>query len=235
MAEFQALDGSGSPIKFAALGTGATGDGFRPGRSVADGDDAAFGAKADSAATSDTGTFSFVSLFKRLLQRFKLVDYDTSAGTDNVAGVGLLLPSASGAVAGGTTTNPLRTDPTGTTTQPVSVINQPTTSRSASTADAVTATANTAAAITYAAAGAGVSHVLSMIAWGFDGTPTGATLKVEDGSGNIIFRVPVTQSGPGFIHFAGNRKGTANTALIITLSAGGSGVTGYINATHWTE
>lgn len=46
-------------------------------------------------------------------------DYDTSGGTDNVAVVGILLPSASGAVAGGTATNPVRTDPTGTTAQPI--------------------------------------------------------------------------------------------------------------------
>jgi hypothetical protein len=47
-------------------------------------------------------------------------DYDTGAGTDTVAAVGILLPASGGSVAGGTSTNPVRVDPTGTTTQPVS-------------------------------------------------------------------------------------------------------------------
>lgn len=47
-------------------------------------------------------------------------DYDTGAGTDTVPMMGIALPAAGGAVQGGTATNPVRTDPTGTTTQPVS-------------------------------------------------------------------------------------------------------------------
>ena len=47
-------------------------------------------------------------------------DYDTGVGTDTVAVTGILLPASGGAVAGGTSTNPLRVDPTGATTQPVS-------------------------------------------------------------------------------------------------------------------
>jgi len=48
------------------------------------------------------------------------IDYDTGVGTQNLSLVGLALPASGGAVAGGTATNPVRTDPTGTTTQPVS-------------------------------------------------------------------------------------------------------------------
>lgn len=47
-------------------------------------------------------------------------DLDTGAGTDSQAVVGILLPKDGGAVSGGTSTDPIRTDPTGTTTQPVS-------------------------------------------------------------------------------------------------------------------
>lgn len=50
----------------------------------------------------------------------KTSDYDTGAGTDTVTMFGLALPASGGAVQGGTSTNPVRTDPTGTTTQPVS-------------------------------------------------------------------------------------------------------------------
>jgi hypothetical protein len=46
-------------------------------------------------------------------------DYDTSGGTQNLSMIGLALPASGGPVPGGTATNPLRVDPTGTTTQPV--------------------------------------------------------------------------------------------------------------------
>lgn len=48
------------------------------------------------------------------------LDFDTGAGTQPVSLVGIALPASGGAVAGGTATDPVRTDPTGTTTQPVS-------------------------------------------------------------------------------------------------------------------
>jgi hypothetical protein len=50
----------------------------------------------------------------------KTADYDTGGGTDTVVMMGVALPKSGGAVAGGTSTDPLRVDPTGTTTQPVS-------------------------------------------------------------------------------------------------------------------
>lgn len=48
------------------------------------------------------------------------LDYDSGGGTVNQGTVGFVLPASGGPVAGGTSTNPIRTDPTGTTTQPVS-------------------------------------------------------------------------------------------------------------------
>lgn len=50
----------------------------------------------------------------------KTSDYDSGAGTDTVTMFGIALPASGGAVQGGTNTNPVRIDPTGTTTQPVS-------------------------------------------------------------------------------------------------------------------
>lgn len=47
-------------------------------------------------------------------------DLDTGAGEDQHAVVGIVLPADGGAVVGGTASDPIRTDPTGTTTQPVS-------------------------------------------------------------------------------------------------------------------
>jgi hypothetical protein len=50
----------------------------------------------------------------------KLLDLDTGAGVDNVAAFAIALPKSGGAVAGGTSADPIRVDPTGTTTQPIS-------------------------------------------------------------------------------------------------------------------
>ena len=50
----------------------------------------------------------------------KYLDYDTGAGTDSAVAFGILLPGNGGSVVGGTSSNPIRTDPTGSTTQPVS-------------------------------------------------------------------------------------------------------------------
>lgn len=52
-------------------------------------------------------------------------DYDTGAGTVNQVMFGVALPASGGPVAGGTSTNPLRVDPTGSTTQPVSLASVP--------------------------------------------------------------------------------------------------------------
>lgn len=53
---------------------------------VADGADGAFGAKADAAATTDTGTFTFLALFKRLLTKTPAIP---ATGTVNNFGVTL--------------------------------------------------------------------------------------------------------------------------------------------------
>lgn len=47
------------------------------------------------------------------------LDYDTGGGTVSQSVMGIALPGSGGPVAGGTATNPIRTDPTGTTAQTV--------------------------------------------------------------------------------------------------------------------
>jgi hypothetical protein len=104
-----------------------------------------------------------------------------------------------------------------------------------STADFDTSDANLPAVVTYDAV-AGKSHIITGIAFGYDGEPTGGLLTVENGSGQIVFRIPVTTKGTGFIPFPKSKQGGVNTALIITLAAGGSGVKGYVSVlNHWTE
>lgn len=53
------------------------------------------------------------------LHAAKIFDLDTGAGTDYNLGVSIRLPNSGGSVAGGTATNPIRIDPTGSTSQPV--------------------------------------------------------------------------------------------------------------------
>jgi hypothetical protein len=103
-----------------------------------------------------------------------------------------------------------------------------------STSDVATPSSNAAATLNYAAA-AGTNHCLGQVTWSYSGTPTGGNLKIEDGSGNTVFSMDITAGGPGNIVFGPPKRGSANTALIITLAAGGSGVSGKLSATHWTE
>lgn len=74
----------------------------------------------------------------------KTADFDSGAGTDTVQVVGIALPASGGAVAGGTSTNPVRVDPTGTTTQPMSVAGATRSDTFAATGNGTTVTATTA-------------------------------------------------------------------------------------------
>lgn len=108
------------------------------------------------------------------------------------------------------------------------------TSRTFATGKTHTPAANTAAVVTLAAAGAGVSNVIRGIAWGYSEAPTGGGLKIEDGVSTTVFSVPITTAGPGFIPVFG--KGSANTALVVTLAAGGETCVGSVNVLEaWTE
>ena len=95
---------------------------------------------------------------------------------------------------------------------------------------------NTAAVVTKAAPGAGLFNVIGGVYWSYDGAPTGGSLKIEDVSGTIVLEVDITADGPGFLPFSPPiRNAAANTALIVTLAAGGSGVTGKLAVNAWVE
>ena len=68
---------------------------------------------AATSAKQDTGNTSLASLAAQQL------DYDTGGGTATQVILGIALPASGGPVAGGTATNPVRVDPTGTTAQPI--------------------------------------------------------------------------------------------------------------------
>ena len=107
----------------------------------------------------------------------------------------------------------------------------------AAAADVHAPAANTAAVVTYAAVEA-VKHHITGVAWSYDGgIPTNGNLLIEDVSGTTVFTMDITEEGPGFVVFPKPKQSAAvNTAMIITLAAGGAGVTGKISVlNHWTE
>ena len=105
----------------------------------------------------------------------------------------------------------------------------------AAAADVHEPASNTAAIVTYAAV-AGKRHVITGVYWSYDITPTAATLTIEDGSGTTIFVISISNPGPGYILFPMAKAGSINTAMIITLTAGGASVTGKLSVmNHWVE
>jgi hypothetical protein len=92
---------------------------------------------ASTGAKQDTGNTSLSSIDGKLATA-KTADFDTGGGTDTVQMVGMALPKSGGAVAGGTATDPIRTDPTGSTTQPVSASSLPLPSGAATSANQAT-------------------------------------------------------------------------------------------------
>lgn len=105
----------------------------------------------------------------------------------------------------------------------------------ASASDVHAPAAATAAVVSYAAAGSGISHCVGQVSWSYSATPTGGNIKIEDGSGNTVFSMDITDPGPGTITFKPPKKGTTNTLLKITLASGAGSVVGKLSANHWTE
>jgi hypothetical protein len=109
------------------------------------------------------------------------------------------------------------------------------TSIPASSSDVHAPAANTAAVVTYAAV-SDRRHGLSGIAWSYSAAPTNGNLKVEDGSGTTVFSMDITAAGPGVVYFTPPKLGSLNTALIVTLAAGGASVSGKVSVLgHWKE
>lgn len=87
---------------------------------------------------------------------------------------------------------------------------------------------NADATITYTA-DPGNAHVIGEIHYSYDGTPTGGNLTIEDGdNGNLICDLDITAGGPGRVIFTWPIYGTGGWEMVVTLAAGGSGVTGKI-------
>lgn len=105
-----------------------------------------------------------------------------------------------------------------------------------SSGDVSVPAANTAAVVTYAAV-SGRKHIITGIAWSYNAVPTNGNLKVEDVSGTTVFSMDITAAGPGVITFPQPKCSVAaNTAMIVTLAAGGALVTGKLSIlNHYLE
>lgn len=99
-------------------------------------------------------------------------------------------------------------------------------------ADVAAPASNTAAVVTYAASAA-KKHYLHAIRWSYDGAPTGGNLKVADVAGNNVLNLDITAAGPGELLFhAPIVSAAVNTAMIVTLAAGGAGISGKLSCQH---
>jgi len=92
--------------------------------------------------------------------------------------------------------------------------------------------ANAAVAVTYAAL-ADRCHVLWQIEWSYSAAPTGS-LTITDG-GTTMLQLDITAAGPDSIVYEPPKKAKLNSAVVVTLAAGGAGVVGKLNVTHSTE
>jgi|GEM_PF-4037412 len=94
---------------------------------------------------------------------------------------------------------------------------------------------NLAAAITGPASASevgGRAYVVAGIAWSYSGPPTGGRLTITDNA-VIVFDLDVTAGGPGVVVFDPPIRTADNKAMVITLTAGGVGITGKLNANYW--
>lgn len=90
--------------------------------------------------------------------------------------------------------------------------------------------ANTDAVVTLSAKSTGRN--ISQIEWSYSATPdAGSHLKVENGAGTQVKKWFITAGGPGFMPLSGFAEGSDATDLIITLSAGGTGISGTVSVT----
>lgn len=87
--------------------------------------------------------------------------------------------------------------------------------------------ANTAVSITYAAV-AGQRHRLTFLGYSYSAAPTAGRITITDGATTIL-DIDVSSSWEVFANLLpGGIVGTVNSAMVITLSAGGAGIVGKI-------
>jgi hypothetical protein len=90
----------------------------------------------------------------------------------------------------------------------------------------VTTAADTATVVTIGAY-PGAYNYLHGLQWSYDAAPTGGKITVQDGAGGaILWEQAITGAGAGGQD--PDVLGSENTALVITMAAGGAGIVGRI-------
>jgi hypothetical protein len=98
------------------------------------------------------------------------------------------------------------------------------------------APASNTAAVATLAADADNAHHVSTVRWSYSGDPTGGSLTVAWNDGSARQEVyAITKGGPGFMAFYPPMRFPINSAVTITLAAGGAGITGTVYPEAWKE
>ena len=95
-------------------------------------------------------------------------------------------------------------------------------------ADSVESSANAPATITYASAGDLKHKLEGWVLFGYDGDPAATGFLTITRQGIAPIKIPVSKGGAGFIPIS--IKTENEESLEISLSAGGSGIKGYVTA-----
>ncbi|PWT70568.1 MAG: hypothetical protein C5B60_11875, partial [Chloroflexi bacterium] len=127
------------------------------------------------------------------MQGARVFDVDSGAGTQYVQGVNLRLTGAGGSVEFGTATAPIRVDPTGTTTQPVS--------------GTVTANAGTGSFTVIQPTAANLNAVVSQA------TGTNLHVVVDSASGTVVSGTVTANAGTGWFLNQGSTTATQTGSL----------------------
>lgn len=93
--------------------------------------------------------------------------------------------------------------------------------------------ANTAAVVTIAA-DASRPNIVSQVFYSYSAAPTGGSLIITDG-GTEVFKQHITAAGPGQVDFVPPLKGASNSAVVVTIAAGGGVITGTCTVNAWKE
>lgn len=94
--------------------------------------------------------------------------------------------------------------------------------------------ANTDAVVTMVAPGTHRFHTIGSVYWSYDDDPTGGRLSITFG-GNVALDIDITAGGPGYIFWQPPIEALKNHEVVITLAAGGAGITGKLSAHAWIE
>lgn len=106
----------------------------------------------------------------------------------------------------------------------------------AAAADIHVPAVNTAAVVTYPAA-AGLSHVITGVAWSYSGgIPVGGRITVTTTSEGAVLDLDISEEGGCTLPFPVPKMSGLNDVMTITLAAGGAAIQGKVNVlNHWTE